>query len=111
MATAVPTRRPILAPPTVRYSLLGWLRKNLFGSLADTILTLVALGLLYLILRPLLTWLFTTSWAVIPANFTLILRGSFRLKRWGGCGLRSMCSVVLLALAGASGLSECNRQR
>ena len=77
MATAVPTRRPILAPPTVRYSLLGWLRKNLFGSLADTILTLVALGLLYLILRPLLTWLFTTSWAVIPANFTLILRGSF----------------------------------
>lgn len=78
MATAVPTRdRSLLAPPTERYTLLGWLRKNLFGSLTDTILTILAVGGLYLILRPLLTWIFTTSWAVIPANFTLILRGSY----------------------------------
>lgn len=78
MATAVSTRdRSLLAPPTERYTLLGWLRKNLFGSLTDTILTILAVGVLYLILRPLLTWIFTTSWAVIPANFTLILRGSY----------------------------------
>lgn len=99
MATAVPTRRPILAPPTVRYSLLGWLRKNLFGNLADTILTLVALGLLFLILRPLLTWLFTTSWAVIPANFTLILRGSFPPEAVGRLW------IALYVLCGLTGFS------
>lgn len=78
MATAVSTREAqVLAPPTERYGVLGWLRKNLFGSVTDTLLTLLALGFLYLLLRPLLTWLLTTDWAVIPANFTLILRGSY----------------------------------
>lgn len=100
MATALPTRdRPVLAPPTERYSLLGWLRKNLFGSVADTILTLVALGLLYLILRPLFTWIVGASWAVIPANFTLILRGSYPPEAVGRLWI---ALYLLFGLAGFS---------
>ena len=54
MATAVTTRNtPILAPPSTDSGVLGWLRKNLFGSAFDTILTLLAAGFLYLLLHPL----------------------------------------------------------
>jgi general L-amino acid transport system permease protein len=78
MATAAHTSTTrILPPPSERGGVLGWLRKNLFGSLFDTILTLLALGFLYLVLRPLVTWIVSADWSVIPANFTLILRGPY----------------------------------
>lgn len=100
MATANPTQnRLILAPPTERYSILGWLRKNLFGSLMDTLLTLLALGLLYLVLRPLLGWIFSADWAVIPANFALILRGPYPPEAVGRLWL------ALYLLFGLAGLS------
>ena len=45
MATAAPTRNtPILTPPSTDSGVLGWVRKNLFGSVFDTILTLLAIG-------------------------------------------------------------------
>ncbi len=100
MATANPTQgRSILAPPTERYSLLGWLRKNLFGSLLDAILTLLSLGLLYLVLRPLLGWIFSADWSVIPANFALILRGPYPPEAVGRLWL------ALYLLFGLVGLS------
>lgn len=75
---ASPSRARVLAPPTERYSLLGWIHKNLFGSRLDALLTLFAVALLYGLLKPLLTWALTTAeWAVIPANFTLFLRGPY----------------------------------
>jgi general L-amino acid transport system permease protein len=100
MATAIPTQdRPLLAPPTARYTLLGWLRKNLFGSVMDTVLTLLALGFLYLILRPLLSWVFTADWSVIPANFVLILRGPYPPAAVGRLW------IALYLLFGLAGLS------
>jgi general L-amino acid transport system permease protein len=100
MATAVQTRNtPILAPPAADSGVLGWLRKNLFGSIFDTILTLLAIGFLYLLLRPLLSWIFTTSWAVIPANFALILRGPYPEETVGRLWI---CLYLLLGLAGFS---------
>jgi len=100
MAPAIPTQnRPILAPPTERSSLLGWLRKNLFGSVADTILTLLALGFLYVVLSPLVSWIFSTDWAVIPANFALILRGPYPPEAVGRLW------IALYLLFGLVGLS------
>jgi len=100
MATAATTRDTrALAPPTERYGVLGWLRKNFFGSIADTLLTLFALGFLYLILRPLLTWISTTDWMVIPANFSLILRGPFPEE---AAGRLWICLYILFGLAGFS---------
>jgi len=100
MATAVTTRKTrVLAPPLQRYGVLGWLRKNLFGSVTDTLLTLLALGFLYLILRPLIAWVLSTSWAVIPANFTLILRGSYPEAAVGRLWI---CVYLLFGLAGFS---------
>lgn len=100
MATAarLSTAR-ILPPPSERGGLVGWLRKNLFGSLFDTILTLLAVGFLYLVLRPLLTWVVSADWAVIPANFTLILRGPYPEEAVGRLWL---CLYLILGLAGFS---------
>ncbi|MCE7985894.1 MAG: amino acid ABC transporter permease [Caldilinea sp. CFX5] len=89
----------VLPPPSERNGVLGWLRKNLFGSLFDMILTLLALGILYLVLRPLLTWVFTANWAVIPANFALILRGSYPEEAVGRLWI---CLYLLFGLAGFS---------
>ncbi len=80
MTTAAPpsSRTPVLPPPAQRYTLLGWLQRNLFNSRLNSLLTLAALGFLYLLLRPLLNWAFNSAeWAVIPANIQLILRGQY----------------------------------
>lgn len=79
MASAVQTsNREALPPPTERYTILGWLHKNLFDGWFNTILTVAALGLIYALLRPLLNWAFNTArWDVIPANFNLIMRGQY----------------------------------
>src|SRR5690242_16312648 len=61
--TAVPVfvrgamAEPMPAPITST-GWIGWLRQRLFGSVFDTILTLAALYLLWLILRPLVQFLF-----------------------------------------------------
>jgi hypothetical protein len=102
----------ILPPPSARGGVVGWLRKNLFGSVFDTILTLLALGFLYLVLRPLFRWAMGADWSVIPANFTLILRGPYPEEAVGRLWI---CLYLLWgldisfgdwpALAGAFGLN------
>lgn len=89
----------ILPPPSARGGVVGWLRKNLFGSVFDTILTLLALGFLYLVLRPLFRWALGADWSVIPANFTLILRGPYPEEAVGRLWL---CFYLLFGLAGFS---------
>ncbi|RME63262.1 MAG: amino acid ABC transporter permease [Caldilineae bacterium] len=79
MTSAVRTSgREALPPPTERYTLLGWLQKNLFSNWWNSLLTLVSLAFLVVVLRPLLNWVFVSAeWAVIPANFNLIMRGQY----------------------------------
>ena len=57
-------RHPELAPPAIEVGIIGWLRHNLFSSLSNTVLTLLALGLLYLLVPPLVQWaLIDADWA------------------------------------------------
>jgi general L-amino acid transport system permease protein len=71
----------ILAPPTERYTILGWLKKNLFGSIPDSILTILALWLTVAMLRPTLTWIFTEArWQVIPDNLKLFMVGRYPIE-------------------------------
>ncbi len=79
MASAVQTAtRKALPPPTERYTILGWLKKNLFDGWFNSLLTVVMAALLFGLLRPLFNWAFNTAeWAVIPANFNLIMRGQY----------------------------------
>lgn len=62
-----PSSAASLSPPTQTFRLLGWAKENLFGSMPNTVLTLLALWLLWETIPPLL------SWGVINAH-------------WGGTG-------------------------
>jgi general L-amino acid transport system permease protein len=72
-----PSDRSVL-PITERYTVLGWVRRNLFSDLFNSLLTLVALAFIVFIARLLLRWaFFSAEWGVIPANFNLIMRGQY----------------------------------
>ncbi|MGO1500770.1 MAG: amino acid ABC transporter permease [Marinobacter sp.] len=47
---------PDLPPPTSQVGVVGWLRKNLFSSIANSLMTLVALYLLYLTIPTVVAW-------------------------------------------------------
>ncbi|MWV11504.1 ABC transporter permease subunit [Pseudomonas sp. R-28-1W-6] len=52
------TFKPDLPPPAMSVGVLGWLRSNLFSNWFNTLLTLLAAYLVWLIIPPLLQWAF-----------------------------------------------------
>lgn len=50
--------QPTLAPPSFAIGLVGWLRKNLFSSVNNSIATLIVAALLIHYLTPILNWTF-----------------------------------------------------
>ncbi|WNF48385.1 amino acid ABC transporter permease [Pseudomonas sp. SG20056] len=52
------TFKPDLPPPALSVGVLGWLRANLFSSWFNTLLTLFAAYLVWLIMPPLIQWAF-----------------------------------------------------
>ncbi|WP_373388971.1 amino acid ABC transporter permease [Pseudomonas alcaligenes] len=56
--------RPSLPPPRMSVGVIGWLRANLFSNWFNTLLTLLAIYLVWLIVPPLLQWaLFQADWS------------------------------------------------
>lgn len=62
---------------TKQNSILHWMKKNLFNSPGNTLLTLFMLFILYRVLSAFGLWGFSVSWSVIPENLKLILCGSY----------------------------------
>jgi len=59
----LPGNHPDLPPPISTSGAIGWVRKNLFSSPLNIILTLLSAGFLWVIIPPLLTWgLFDAVW-------------------------------------------------
>src|SRR5262249_6781063 len=95
-----PGGHPDLPPPATQVGAIGWARRNLFSSPTNTVLTLVALYLLYLIIPPVLNWaIFQANWGpgtsraacvkpgacwtMIRARFGLLMYGFYPLdQRW-----------------------------
>ena len=79
MTTAAGTPSDRSVPPvTERHTVLGWIRRNLFSDLFNSLLTLVALAFVFSVASLLLRWaFFNAEWGVIPANFNLIMRGQY----------------------------------
>jgi general L-amino acid transport system permease protein len=67
-----------MQPPRLSIGPLAWLRKNLFSTWYNALLTFVALWLLYALLRPAIQWTLTEArWGVIEANLTLFMIGQY----------------------------------
>ncbi len=63
MAVYVTTPSPSLPPPDGSVGAVGWMRKNLFSSVGNSILTLIGLYLLYQIIPSTINWaLFQADW-------------------------------------------------
>lgn len=74
----------VLPPLTERYAILRWLRKNLFGSWWDSLLTIAGLFIIYWAGKGLLTWAFITArWDVISANLRLLMIGQYPIEQAG----------------------------
>lgn len=97
--SAVPSQEA-LAPPSERLSALRWLRKNLFSTWYNALLTVLALGLLIAILRPLATWLFSEAqWQVVAANQRLFMVGLYPADQLWRVWL---CLILLGVIIGVS---------
>ncbi len=95
MATITDT----IKPPATSVGVLGWLRKNLFNSWFNSLLTIVALWLIYNFVVGLWGFVTTANWNVVLVNLRLFMVGRYTLEQvW-----RVQVSVAILAfLLGAS---------
>ncbi|MGL5832018.1 MAG: amino acid ABC transporter permease [Waterburya sp.] len=87
-------------PPVSQVSPGGWLKKNLFSTWYNSLLTIVCLALLYWIATSLIDWTFTQAkWSVVTVNLRLFLVGYYpeRLiwRPWTALG-------IIVGLAGFS---------
>jgi general L-amino acid transport system permease protein len=68
----------VLPPPSERYNLFGWIRRNLISTWYNGLLTLVGLLISIWAIRGFLEWAFTQAqWKVIPTNLRLFLVGQY----------------------------------
>lgn len=88
-----------LKPPITTIGPIGWLRKNLFSNWFNSLLTLVALWIIYNFAVSLVGFIATANWSVITVNLRLFIIGRYPLDQlW-----RIQSSLWLLAfLLGAS---------
>ncbi|MBE9046013.1 amino acid ABC transporter permease, partial [Pleurocapsales cyanobacterium LEGE 10410] len=65
-------------PPVSKVTPGQWLRRNLFNTWYNWILTILSLGLIYWVVANLVTWAFAQAqWQVIDANFRLFFVGRY----------------------------------
>jgi general L-amino acid transport system permease protein len=87
-------------PPVLTIGPLAWVRKNLFSTWYNIALTLLAVWLLYILLKPAIEWATTEArWGVIEANLTLFMIGQYPRDQIGRVWL------TIFLLAGLIGLS------
>jgi general L-amino acid transport system permease protein len=89
-----------VGPPREKPNAITWLRQNLFNTWYNALLTLVALALIFLLLRALLTWvIFRAEWEVIAANLRLFMVGAFPADQTWRAWLCVALAALLLGLS------------
>ncbi|MCG8352724.1 MAG: amino acid ABC transporter permease [Chloroflexales bacterium] len=86
--------------PREQFNIVKWLRTNLFNTWFNTLLTLVSLVLLYVVLRPLLNWIFSdANWQVVTANLRVFMVGTFPVEQLWRIWLCVGLAATLLGLS------------
>ena len=99
MATETFRTEP-LRPPSTSVGVLGWLRKNLFSNLLNSLISLFALVVIALFLRAVITWaLFSADWSPITSNLKLFAVGQYPAEQLWRVGV---VLIVTSVLAGVS---------
>ncbi len=77
MATTIDT----IKPPVASVGIFGWLRKNLFSSWVNSLLTLVALWLLYTVGTGVVGFVLGAQWDVVVVNLRLFMVGRYTIDQ------------------------------
>ncbi|HEY86315.1 MAG TPA: amino acid ABC transporter permease [Chloroflexi bacterium] len=78
MTTATNIEQAYEAPPRSEVGVLGWLKRNLFGSVIDSVLTIISVSLLVWLVPAFLNWAFTTAnWASVTTNKIILMQGPY----------------------------------
>ncbi len=77
MRSPQPTPESAL-PPATELGVVGWLKKNLFNTWYNTLLTFVTLWLIYKVGGSLLVWVFAKAeWGVIDRSLRILMVGAY----------------------------------
>jgi len=83
-------------PPVISIGFVAWLRENLFSSLANTLLTLGSLAILYFAGRSFLTWAFTqANWGAVTGNLKVLTWGRYPEAQVWRLGVSLLILIVL----------------
>ena len=89
-----------MKPPQLAVGPLSWLRKNLFSTWYNILLTFLAVWLLYALLKPAIQWGTTEArWGVIEANLTLFMVGLYPRDQIGRVWLTIFILAALIGLS------------
>jgi general L-amino acid transport system permease protein len=78
-ATTLPESVP---PPRTEVGVLGWLRLNLFSSIANSLVTIVVGAFLIYAVVGLISWVFTSAqWAVVATNLRTLMLGIYPISQ------------------------------
>ncbi len=84
-------------PPRTAHGPIAWLRKNLFHSWLDTLLTVLVALVILLLLNNFFQWAITQAkWMVITDNFRVLMQGLYPVDQTWRTGL-AVIFIMLLA--------------
>jgi general L-amino acid transport system permease protein len=88
----------VIKPPRTEVGLLGWLKKNLFSTWYNALLTVLSVAFVYVVLRAVITWVARAArWEVVTTNFRVFMIGRYPGEEaWRV--LVSLSIVVFLAM-------------
>lgn len=87
------------AKPLTSNAALGWLRRNLFSSWLNSLLTLVCFWIIVQAGVGLLRWATTAEWAVVLTNLRLFFVGRYPANQVWRIGIVLALALALIALA------------
>jgi general L-amino acid transport system permease protein len=99
----------VLKPPALEVGVLGWLKKNLFATWYDALLTVISVAFICAVLYGVGNWaLNSAKWGVVTTNIKVFMVGRYPYAQiwrvWASLGLFLVMAIVSLAVSRGGGL-------
>jgi len=97
------TATEVIRPPRTEVGILGWLKKNLFGTWYDALLTVGSVTFISTVLYGVTNWaLNTAEWGVVTTNIKVFMVGRYPYSEiwrvWASVGLFVVMAIVTLVV-------------
>jgi len=97
------TATEVMKPPRTEVGVLGWLKKNLFGTWYDALLTVGSVAFISAVLYGVIEWALTSAkWGVVTTNIKVFWVGRYPYSEiwriWASVGLLVVMAMVTLVV-------------